>query len=281
MKLRYIHIPGALRICGILLPLMAAATAAQAYTVTVESDYGATAVDGVTDTAVAPTVGQHQKNAGETIPFKAPEYVYLDQYRRELKGEDGAHYRAQCTGWDIDGNGTTFLRSQGASQPGFSVTITQNVTVVWNWKLQNAVFIAVEGDHVAELVTLPGDMTVGAEPTGQGRYWVDDQGSANASILGEITAGLTPGERFRPIGFTTEGAGLDSADRYVTFSGNGDRIVGPRGSYSVPPRISWYTYFAETEPDLTWEFWAKRSPDASGDMAVLNLFESYEDSMWL
>ncbi len=199
-------------------------------TVTVRSEYGATPIttaDIPQDTAVAPLAGEHTFPSGTEVTFSAPRYVYLDRYRNEIPSEAGAYYRVRPVRATVPGGNANLVDSADATRIQFTETLQGDITVQWAWELDNAVFIATDGEFIDELDPQPGDTAVGSETAGATRYWVQDQTSVNASIESAITDDLPEGVRFRPTGFLTEGGNVEGADHSMIFSGGGERIVGP------------------------------------------------------
>jgi hypothetical protein len=90
-----------------------------------------------------PAIGTYYNGAayGETKRFEAPGVIYLDKNFAELTsaGEVGspnaAWYRLVNDGYSVDGQ-----QVQGANT-FFTITLTQDVTVVWRWRLECAVVV--------------------------------------------------------------------------------------------------------------------------------------------
>ncbi|MAT46027.1 MAG: hypothetical protein CMO35_01200, partial [Verrucomicrobiaceae bacterium] len=138
-------------------------------------------------------------DVGDVQDFEAPAYIYLNKDFSPLlaMGESGigydndelAVYRLKSEGYAID-----TVVTQGTSN-FFQHTVTKDISVVWKWKLQFAVFIDTDTATNVDLNGGAGNPTPAA-----GRMWVDAQTGLSASIdriIGtDFLSSDVPGYRF-------------------------------------------------------------------------------------
>ncbi len=213
-----------------------------AVSVTVVSEYG--------EELVAPRQGSGLYAAGTTVTFDAPEFVYLDRYRKALSGSNKerrslAHYRARLIGGSSNGQ---------SIEPGATIELTENLIVIWRWSLEYLALIDAGTDSVEGLAA----SAVTPEVDQLGRNW-RPQGYNFSSV---VYAGIEgDGVKFQPAGYVIENA-HSPPERSLQLSGSGDHLysqapvgdlIGVDGSFSL-------------------EFWVRReSTEVSAEQTLVEL----------
>ena len=158
-------------------------------------------------------------DVGDVQDFEAPAYIYLNKDFSPLlaMGESGigydapelAVYRLKNEGYAID-----TVVTQGTSN-FFQHTVTRDISVVWKWKLQFAVFIDTD---VSTGATLNGG--TGNPAPAAGRMWVDAETGLSASIdriIGtDFLSSDVPGYRFITRSYQTAVSPSSETDIVVT-----------------------------------------------------------------
>jgi hypothetical protein len=119
--------------------------------------------------------------------FEAPEFIYLNSNFLILSGpgdpskfdaddpaKDIAVYRLANQGYAVDGQAV-----QG-TDTFFSVALTEDVTVVWRWRLEYAVFIEAASSTAGQVIELQNG--VGNPSPALGRHWVRNNSEFTAVI---------------------------------------------------------------------------------------------------
>jgi hypothetical protein len=172
------------------------------------------------------------------VTFEAPEFIYLDRQKNVLDGGIGeadptannyAWYRARNIGYAINGQVI-----QG-SERFFKKTITESITVVWNWEIENAVIV----ESATDMGATGGGF---GNPVPEiGRIWVklDEQFTAaiDRKVEDESDAG---GFRFLNTGYTVYtsngailGNALNPSDPLAS------RVATAPLTITEPLRIKW------------------------------------------
>ena len=239
-------------------------------------------VDSAYRLGIAPSVGVRRSArslGGNTIDFRAPEFIYLDRFRNEIGTSDQpnpaefldrAYYRARNLGYavqrgaDSGSLGTVRFLSRPLSEP---------ITVTWRWTLECAVFIEsntseLEGIDAGSL----GSPTIDGISTSLGLHWMPIGTHLRTgidAIIGDSSGPAGLPARYETRGFTVENAS-DSDDRFLYFDGIDSRL---HAEVEIP-----------VPSDFSIDFWARRDArdtDAAESLVSLNVLEleNYDTSI--
>jgi len=189
---------GSMTTAGLLPRFPSAVTFTRPITIKIESAYKKTDLSPLTNVGslalgLNPVFGTtYAGNVyGSVKRFEAPAVIYLDKDFAELSaaGEiddsNPAWYRLVNDGYSIDGQ-----QVQGANT-FFTVTLTQDVTVVWRWRLECAVVIE----------SATGQGGFGNPAPDVGRFWYKPGDQFNASIDSSIN-NADGGFRFTTVSYS-------------------------------------------------------------------------------
>ncbi|MFM1943026.1 MAG: hypothetical protein RI897_2008 [Verrucomicrobiota bacterium] len=212
---------------------------------------------------LTPVVGFHEVTQKTPTLFQAPEFVYLDQYRRELDPTPDnisslAHYRAR-----LDNPAATVTPSGGAAYGianGTSLSIDRDTTVTWHWVVDNLAEVDSGTSTVSDLSAT--DITDAAHVDTLGRRFLTPGSTGFDSLVyRSVQASVQANARFGSRGYVMENA-PNSPEHFLVLSGEGDYLR----SLELP---------SGTREAYTIEFWARRNvtPEAS-DQVVFGLGSS-------
>ncbi|MDC0325558.1 hypothetical protein OAM01_02255, partial [bacterium] len=267
MHLRYItKLVAVILISLLTLGIGATAFAAE---ITVKSEFGATHIQ--------PPLGTITVPIGSTISFKAPRYIYLNRFFEELD-EIGdvddpdeskvAYYRARNMGYSIDGN--TIQGAEFTFQ--HTVEKAKELTVIWEWELQYAVFIDNETAGQEGAVSSVGNTTGGSEPGDARRFYSNDtEFSTSIKRVVNVGSSVNPGRRLEVGAYKLENVkAIDQsvADEYFMQVSN---------TQPTPSQGFKFERTLDLEPSegMTVAFWGKidRTSPTNDDQVMLYLYK--------
>ena len=224
--------------------------------VTVSSAYG--------EHLLSPAPGSKPYQGEQSVTFSAPDFVYLDRYRKTLSGTDSenqrlAAYRARRVGGTRNGQ---------PIQPGATVNLEEDTVVNWQWELESLAEVNTGTESIqglsASAVTDPAN-----QPT-LGRNFRVNGYNFNSVVYSQIMGvGNGLDVQFQPRGYVIENA-PGSPERFLQLSGTGDHL---RTSAAGTDRIG-------SDGSFTMEFWARRDPlTMAADQNVVAL-GSLPNSAW-
>ncbi len=211
---------------------------------------------------VSPPAGTQEVLSQTQFVLQAPQYVYLDRYRRELDPTPDninsiAHYRARLADPPVTVNpapGSTVVN-------GSSITVDSDTTVTWHWVLEN---LAEVNSGTAGVTNLsPTDITDPAHAVTLGRRYLSPGDTSFDSVVYQsVQAATQPVVRFGARGYVMENA-PGSPERFLELSGEGDHLRADSGANPV---------LAPSTTTYSVEFWARRNLSSStNDQVVLGL----------
>lgn len=234
--------------------------------ITVESKYAKPTPTVLDPTATTPTnvgtpalglnpgIGTIYKTAINTVKrFEAPEFIYLNRNFEELPEagdvnappDSRAWYRLVNDGYALDGQVV-----QG-TQLFFTTTLEHDVTVVWRWRLECAVFVDAPAGQQGSF---------GAATPEVGRHWYRLGQQLNASIDTNIV-NLEGGFRYHTVGYTLfdKNGTLPGTSTSFAEDNAARRGITPL-SITAPIRLTWnligqvryrFDAFSSTTPGST------------------------------
>ncbi len=213
---------------------------------------------------VSPPAGTQEVLSQTQFTLQAPQYVYLDRYRRELDPTPDnigsiAHYRARLadTPLTVDSPGST----PSSVVNGSRLTVDSDTTVTWHWVVEN--LAEVNTGTSANDGLSPTDITDAAHVDTLGRkYHPPGDTGFDSIVYQSVQAAVQPVVRFGARGYVMENA-PGSPERFLELSGEGDHLRGDSGTNTVlTPSTATYSV----------EFWARRNRTTStNDQVVLGL----------
>ncbi|MDB4521361.1 choice-of-anchor D domain-containing protein, partial [Akkermansiaceae bacterium] len=225
----------------------------------------------VTDLGFDPLPGEiYTFPHGEEQTFVSPPSIYLNKNYEPLTEpgtpplivdasslpDDVAVYRLVTDGYSVAGQVV-----QGANT-SFSEILEEDVTVVWRWKLEYAVFIQTASTLNGAPVSLQGG--VGNPSPGVGRHWVSANQDFTASIdreIGEGILGSAPtGFRYSTQEYSIGYQGDFSGSSRVSAGNDGNQIT------TAPITIdNWASVRWHTKAQVLYQFDAKRLSGTESD----------------
>ncbi len=228
------------------------ASAQTNYTVTIISAYGAD--------YVSPSVSESGSYpSGSISSFSAPVHIYLDRYMNELGPSDDADqafYRARNTkSPNVSGINTPLI-----GDLAFTVTVTEDITVIWEWVLEYAGTInfgteTVDGLNDYDAVAAEFTKTMGKKWYGPTASDGKDKFTSIVEASVEDDSGTI---RFVPTAYVLENA-PNPVDRSINFSA-GEDCLKQEGSL----KLIWHHF-----SDFTLEYWARLDSVSSNYSAVI------------
>ncbi len=210
-----------------------------------------------------PSPGVHESTERNSMTLQAPQYVYLDRYRRELAPTPEninsiARYRAR-----LDDPPVTVTPSGGNAYSlpnGSSINVYRDTTVTWHWVVDNLAEVDSGTSSVTNLSAT--DITDPAHVDTLGRrYLTPGTTGFDSLVYRAVTAAAQGDVRFGSRGYVMENA-PNSPERYLELAGDGDHL---RATAATPLLSVGSTRF-------TIEFWARRNPSlGTSDQVVLGL----------
>ena len=193
---------------------------------------------------LSPAPGSKPYTKGQSVTFSAPDFVYLDRYRKTLSGTDNenqrlAAYRARRVGGTRNGE---------PLQPGATVKLEQDTIVNWQWELEflaevNTGTESIQGLSASAVTDSPNQPTLGRNFRASGYNF---SSVVYSQIMG---VGIGLDVQFQPRGYVIENA-PESPERFLQLSGTGDHL---RTSAAGTDLIG-------NDGSFTMEFWARRDP---------------------
>ena len=211
-----------------------------------------------------PASGVHEITETSPVVLQAPEFVYLDRYRRELDPTPEnigsiAHYRARLA------NPAVTVTPSGGAAPysianGDSMTVRGDATVTWHWVVDNLAEVDPGTGSVVGLSAT--DITDSAHVETLGRRYLFPGTTGFDSLVNRSVVAAQQGNvRFGSRGYVMENA-PNSPERYLELAGEGDHLRTTATLPVLPVGATRYTV----------EFWARRNVTAgTSDQVVLSL----------
>ncbi len=221
--------------------------------------------------------GTYTSAYGADKGFTAPEYIYLNAAYEPLSGpgdvpnsvedelaEDVAVYRLVNDGYSVGGNIV-----QGANTY-FLIPLTQDVTVVWRWRIEYAVFV--EGESVRPDVRGTIQQGVGNPIPAVGRHWVPRNTELTATVdrvsgddfLNSDTGGI----RYATVGYdvtTKPSVGeARSTTRFTDIGSTGNRVSASPDQ----PITDWTIMKWRMMPQVRYRFGAKTQDGVSSGASL-------------
>ena len=197
------------------------------------------------DDGFIPGMGIRKEAHGSTITFQAPEFIYLNAAflrlpevgsATETDSSKLAVYRLVNDGYAIDGQVV-----QG-TQTFVTTTLTHDLTLVWRWRLEPAVFVDASSSLGSATINLQ-DGVANPAPV-IGRHWVERNTDFTASIdrvAGEgILGSDIAGFRYTTQQYSVGPQGdFSQADR-IDIGNDGNRVSTSSVTINDWTRIRWY-----------------------------------------
>ena len=196
---------------------------------------------------VVPAAGSKTYFKGQEVVFSAPKYVYLDRYKKALKGTDEeiqklAFYRADLIGSDVGG-------APGPAN-GSTLTLNADAVVNWQWDVKYLAEVQTGSDLITNVVS------AGGVPLG--RAFSPLGSNFNSVVTNNVYTG--PQKSTSTVrGYVVENA-PNSPEHSLALSGTGDYLRAADAGGSL----------AGSDGSFTVDFWARRDPvAAAGDQNVV------------
>ena len=207
-------------------------------------------------------------DAGNIANIFAPEFVYLDRYRKELEPtpdniRDFSYYRQVNSGYTAPG-----ATIDGTSPIEIKLTVDQDISIGWSWRDEVAIFVESATEDYSDLGQADGGLSVNGQASVPGKIWVTP---GETEVTAEIAKSIVPGSeisvgaesvpvRFSIKAISEENSANHSADHYLVFDGQDDTVKF-ENNVAIPDSSG-----------MTFEFWARRDDvDTSEEQEIIRI----------